>query len=126
MEKTYCVDTARQVRRCPGTIPAVTTQPATPGITRLGTEIVNWYLVDDGGRLTAVDAALPGYERSLEADLQQHGYKLGDIEAVVLTHSDGDHFGMAARMHAAGVRVLVHSADEERLRKPGAKSGDGA
>jgi glyoxylase-like metal-dependent hydrolase (beta-lactamase superfamily II) len=104
----------------------VTNQPETQGITRLGTEIVNWYLVEDGGRLTAVDAGLPGYADSLESDLAAHGHALDDIEAVVLTHSDGDHFGLAAKMHAAGARVLVHSADDAKLRKPGAKSGDGA
>jgi glyoxylase-like metal-dependent hydrolase (beta-lactamase superfamily II) len=102
------------------------TTPETPGITRLGTEIVNWYIVEDGGRLTAVDAGLPGYADSLEADLGEHGLALGDIEAVVLTHSDGDHFGMAAKMEAAGARVLVHSADDAKLRKPAPKSGDGA
>jgi glyoxylase-like metal-dependent hydrolase (beta-lactamase superfamily II) len=104
----------------------MTKQPETRGVTRLGTEIVNWYLVEEGGRLTAVDAGLPGYAGSLEADLGAHGHSLGDIEAVVLTHSDGDHFGMAAKMRAAGARVLVHEEDDAKLRKPGPKSGDGA
>jgi glyoxylase-like metal-dependent hydrolase (beta-lactamase superfamily II) len=96
------------------------------GITRLGTEIVNWYLVEDGGRLTAVDSGLPAYGRTLEADLAALGRTLGDVEAVVLTHSDSDHMGMAAQMRDAGARVLIHSDDEPRLRKPGPKSGDGA
>jgi glyoxylase-like metal-dependent hydrolase (beta-lactamase superfamily II) len=96
------------------------------GVTRLGTEIVNWYVVEDGGRLTAVDSGLPGYAKSLEADLSEAGYKLGDVEAVVLTHSDSDHMGMAARMQDAGARVLIHELDEPKLRKPGPKSGDGA
>jgi glyoxylase-like metal-dependent hydrolase (beta-lactamase superfamily II) len=104
----------------------VTKQPEAPGITRLGSEIVNWYLVEEDGRLTAVDAGLPGYGDALESDLAAQGHSLGDIEAVVLTHADGDHFGMAAKMHAAGARVLVHTGDEARLRKPGPKSGDGA
>jgi glyoxylase-like metal-dependent hydrolase (beta-lactamase superfamily II) len=103
----------------------VTKQPETPGITRLGTEIVNWYLVEEDGRLTAVDAGLPGYAGSLESDLAAHGHALGDIEAVVLTHSDGDHFGLAAKMRA-GARVLVHEDDDAKLRKPAPKSGDGA
>jgi glyoxylase-like metal-dependent hydrolase (beta-lactamase superfamily II) len=96
------------------------------GVTRLGTELVNWYVVEDGGRLTAVDAGLPGYASRLEADLGEAGFSLGDIEAVVLTHADGDHFGMAARMRDAGARVLVHTDDDARLRKRGPKSGDGA
>lgn len=97
-----------------------------PGVHRLGTEIVNWYLVEDRGKLTAVDAGLPAYTRTLEADLAASGHGLDDIEAVVLTHSDGDHVGMAATMRAAGARVLIHEADLPTLRKPGPKSGDGA
>jgi glyoxylase-like metal-dependent hydrolase (beta-lactamase superfamily II) len=97
-----------------------------PGIHRLGTDIVNWYLVDDGGRLTAVDAGLPGYRESLEADLAALGRALSDVDAVVLTHSDGDHIGMAATMRDAGARVLIHGGDDATLRKPGPKSGDGS
>ena len=29
------------------------------GVVRLGTELVNWYLVEDGGRVTIVDAGAP-------------------------------------------------------------------
>ena len=96
------------------------------GVTRLGTEIVNWYVVEDGGRLTAVDSGLPGYGSKLEQDLREAGYNLADIEAVVLTHSDSDHMGMAAQMRDAGARVLIHEADEPKVRKPGPKSGDAA
>jgi glyoxylase-like metal-dependent hydrolase (beta-lactamase superfamily II) len=45
---------------------------------------------------------------------------------VVLTHSDGDHVGLVPTLAEAGARVLIHSADERTLRKPGPKSGDGA
>jgi glyoxylase-like metal-dependent hydrolase (beta-lactamase superfamily II) len=95
-----------------------------PGVYGLGTEMVNWYLVEDGGRLTAVDAGLPGYRETLDADLQALGHGMGDVEAVVLTHCDADHTGLANAFKEAGARVLIHSADERRLRKPGPKSGD--
>lgn len=95
-----------------------------PGVYALGTDIVNWYLVEDEGRLSAVDAGLPGFADRLEADLAQLGRRLGDVEAVVLTHSDGDHTGVAPRLRAAGSRVFVHAADQATLRKPGGKGGD--
>ena len=91
---------------------------------RLGNWFVNWYLVEDRGRLTAVDAGLPGFKRSLESDLASLGFGLGDIEAVILTHSDGDHTGLAKVLHEAGARVLIHASDEPKLRRPGPKSGD--
>jgi glyoxylase-like metal-dependent hydrolase (beta-lactamase superfamily II) len=85
---------------------------------------VNWYLVEDGGRLTAVDAGLSGFNGSLPSDLSSLGFAPGDVEAVILTHSDSDHTGLAAALRAAGARVLIHSDDEPKLRKPGPKSGD--
>jgi glyoxylase-like metal-dependent hydrolase (beta-lactamase superfamily II) len=97
-----------------------------PGVHRMGTPIVNWYLFEDDGRLTAVDSGLAGYAQTLEDDLAALEHRLGDVEAVVLTHSDGDHVGMAARMQEAGARVLIHGEDEDSLRKPGPKSGDGS
>lgn len=95
-----------------------------PGVYGLGTDIVNWYLVADDEGLTAVDAGLPGYASSLEEDLRAIGRAPGDVAAVVLTHADADHTGLAPVFQAAGARVLVHSADVGLLRKPGSKGGD--
>jgi glyoxylase-like metal-dependent hydrolase (beta-lactamase superfamily II) len=97
-----------------------------PGVFRLGTPIVNWYLVGDGDSLTAVDSGLPGYGGTLDEDLRAHGLDAGQVEAVVLTHSDGDHTGLATSFREKGARVLIHSADAASLAKPGAKSGDAA
>jgi glyoxylase-like metal-dependent hydrolase (beta-lactamase superfamily II) len=93
---------------------------------RLGDEVVNWYLIEDGGRLTAVDAGLPSHAKTLAADLEAIGKRAEDVEAVVLTHSDSDHTGVAPLLQEAGARVLIHSDDEATLRKPGPKAGDGA
>jgi glyoxylase-like metal-dependent hydrolase (beta-lactamase superfamily II) len=94
------------------------------GFHRLGSDLVNWYVVEDEDRLTAVDAGLPAFAGSLQADLQKLGRSPGDVEAVVLTHSDSDHTGVAAVLGEAGARVFIHSGDEETLRKPGPKGGD--
>jgi glyoxylase-like metal-dependent hydrolase (beta-lactamase superfamily II) len=85
---------------------------------------VNWYLIEDGGKLTAVDAGLPGFAKDLERELAQLGVALADVEAVVLTHSDGDHTGLAPVFRDAGARVLIHADDDATLRKPGPKGGD--
>jgi glyoxylase-like metal-dependent hydrolase (beta-lactamase superfamily II) len=95
-----------------------------PGVHALGSRIVNWYLVEEDGQLTAVDSGLPRFAETLEADLRALGHEVGDVEAVVLTHSDGDHMGMARALQEAGARVLIHADDDESLRKPGPKSGD--
>jgi glyoxylase-like metal-dependent hydrolase (beta-lactamase superfamily II) len=95
-----------------------------PGVYRLGNSLFNWYLVEDNGRLTAVDAGLPGFGNTLVEDLASLGFGLGDVDAVILTHSDPDHTGLAPTLHASGARVLIHEKDEPKLRKPGPKSGD--
>jgi glyoxylase-like metal-dependent hydrolase (beta-lactamase superfamily II) len=95
-----------------------------PGVHGLGTEIVNWYLIEVDGRLVAVDSGLPKFEETLDADLEAIGRKREDVEAVVLTHSDGDHTGLASPLREAGARVLIHAEDDATLRKPGPKSGD--
>jgi glyoxylase-like metal-dependent hydrolase (beta-lactamase superfamily II) len=92
----------------------------------MGTELVNWYLVEEGGRLTAIDAGLPGFAKGLDEELAAIDRRPEDVEAVVLTHSDADHTGLAPVFREAGARVLIHAADEETLRKPGPKTGDGS
>ena len=95
-----------------------------PGVHGLGDEMVNWYVVEDGGRLTAVDAGVPAFAKTLEADLASIGRKPADVAALVLTHSDADHTGIAPALQEDGARVLIHSADDATLRKPGPKKGD--
>jgi glyoxylase-like metal-dependent hydrolase (beta-lactamase superfamily II) len=95
-----------------------------PGVHRLGSRLVNWYLVEDEGGVTAVDAGLPRFARDLDGDLRELDHGIGDVDAVVLTHSDSDHTGLAAGMRDGGARVLIHAADEATLAKPGPKGGD--
>lgn len=95
-----------------------------PGVHRLGSHVVNWYLVEEEGRLTAVDAGLPAFEKTVDADLQALGHRRSDVAAVVLTHSDSDHTSLARALREAGARVLIHADDEATLREPKAKTGD--
>ena len=104
----------------------VVSRDVAPGIHRLGHPKVNWYLLEDAGSFTAIDAGLPGFRKSLEADLSELGVSPDAVEALILTHSDADHTGLAGALHDAGARVLIHSTDDEKLRRPGAKSGDAA
>lgn len=83
-----------------------------PGVRRLGTRWVNWYVVEDGARLTVVDAGLPQYWDQLTAALAAMGRQISDVEAVVLTHNHFDHLGCAERVRAeSGGRAYIHPAD---------------
>src|SRR5260370_33699164 len=104
----------------------VVSRDVAPGIHRLGHPKVNWYILEDEGQYTAIDAGLPGFRTSLEADLAELGVPPDAVEALILTHSDADHTGLAGALHQAGARGLIHSTSAPKLRRPGAKSGDAA
>lgn len=84
---------------------------------RLGSSLVNSYLVEEGGLVTIVDTGLPGYWRDLPAELAAMGRSLDDVRGVVLTHGDSDHIGFAERLRRErGVPVFVHDLDAARAR----------
>ena len=87
------------------------------GLHRVGSDIVNSYLIADSGGVTIIDAGLPGYWKLVQAELAAMGKSLGDVRAVILTHGDTDHIGFAARLHReTGVAVYIHEADVDRAR----------
>lgn len=86
-------------------------------IHRLGSSLVNSYLVEEAGLVTIIDAGLPGYFGDLSAELAAMGRSLDDVRAVVLTHGDTDHIGFAERLRRErGVPVYVHELDAARAR----------
>jgi glyoxylase-like metal-dependent hydrolase (beta-lactamase superfamily II) len=93
----------------------MTTEVA-PGIHRLGNEVVNFYLVEDGEGLTLVDGGLAGFRGQLEAFLRERRRALSDVDAVILTHAHADHVGVAEAVRAAGATVHVHQGDAEMAR----------
>jgi glyoxylase-like metal-dependent hydrolase (beta-lactamase superfamily II) len=88
-----------------------------PGLHRVGSDLVNSYVVADGTELTLIDAGVPGQWRDLTAELAGMGRLISDIRAVILTHGDTDHIGFAERLRREhGVPIYVHEADAARAR----------
>jgi glyoxylase-like metal-dependent hydrolase (beta-lactamase superfamily II) len=87
------------------------------GVHRVGSDIVNSYLIVDADGITIIDAGLPGYWKLLQHELAVLGKNLSDVRALILTHGDTDHIGFAARLHAeTGIVPHIHQADIERAR----------
>lgn len=85
---------------------------AAPGIHRIEDSFTNWYLLEEEGALTVVDACVPTSWASLELALRQLGRRLDDIRALVLTHAHFDHIGIAERLRRElHVPVYVHEND---------------
>jgi glyoxylase-like metal-dependent hydrolase (beta-lactamase superfamily II) len=82
------------------------------GVHRIADSYTNWYLLEESGRLTVVDAGVPRSWQSLHDALRRLGRSASDIEAVVLTHAHFDHVGFAERARSElGVPVYVHEND---------------
>ena len=95
-----------------------------PGIHRLTGGASNFYLVEQPGGLTLVDAGTPGDWRLFLRTLDTLGRRLDDLDAVVLTHAHPDHVGFAERARREGpTSVWVHRDDAAVAQ--GAKLGKG-
>ncbi len=96
-------------------------------IHRAGTELVNYYLLEEGGRVTIVDAGLPGYRSDLDDELRAIGRTISDVEALVLTHAHIDHIGFAAQLHdERGIPVHVPEAEAPQATTGKAPSTEGS
>ena len=79
---------------------------------RLGSHLVNWWIVEEGGKLTVVDTGMRKQYDQLPTALERMGRTIGDIEAIFLTHAHDDHQGSAARIrNEAQADVHVHHGD---------------
>jgi glyoxylase-like metal-dependent hydrolase (beta-lactamase superfamily II) len=83
-----------------------------PGMHRLTGGVANFYLVEQSGGLTLVDAGTPGDWKLFLRTLDTLGRRLDDLDAVVLTHAHPDHVGFAERARREGpASVWVHEDD---------------
>src|ERR1700735_1342760 len=87
------------------------------GLYRIGSDIVNSYLVVGGDGVTIIDAGLPRYWNLLNGELSRIGLTLDDVRALILTHGDTDHIGFAAQLsREKGIPAYLHPADADRAR----------
>lgn len=88
-----------------------------PSLHRIGSDLVNVYLVADETGVTVIDAGLSGHWREFLAELAAMGRSPADVRALLLTHGDTDHLGFAERLRREqGVPVFVHQGDAARAR----------
>lgn len=93
-----------------------TSREVAEGVYRFGTRRINWYVLKGDAGLTVVDAGLPGHRTQLGDWLEENGFTLADVRALVLTHADADHVGFATDLADRGVPVYCHPADLPLLR----------
>lgn len=92
-----------------------TTQQVAPGVYRYADGLVNWYLLEEEGELTLVDAGWPRSWPNVEAAIGGLGHSVSDVSAIVLTHAHPDHLGAAEPARkATGAPVYVHREEVAR------------
>lgn len=85
------------------------------GVFHFGDGYVNWFVIEDNGHMTVVDAGIPAHYKGLSRWLERTGRSMSDIDAVLVTHAHADHVGFALRLsHAAAAPVYLHRGDEAR------------
>jgi glyoxylase-like metal-dependent hydrolase (beta-lactamase superfamily II) len=88
-----------------------------PSLHRVGSDMVNSYLVEDASGVTVIDAGLPGNYSDLRMELTAMGRTIEDVRGVILTHADTDHIGYAERLRREhGIAIRVHELDAARAR----------
>jgi glyoxylase-like metal-dependent hydrolase (beta-lactamase superfamily II) len=93
----------------------------------IGSEFVHFYVLEENGELTLIDAGLSGYRDTLEPALARAGRSIEDLKAVVLTHADPDHVGFAGQLQSThGIPVYVHRLDGDRTLAGKTKQTEGS
>ncbi|MBV8444440.1 MAG: MBL fold metallo-hydrolase, partial [Candidatus Dormibacteraeota bacterium] len=94
---------------------------------RVTNGVSNFYAVEQGGKVTLVDAGTPRDWTRLVSALETTGLGLDAVDCILLTHAHSDHTGFSERARTeAGVAIWLHAADEEMARGGPAQSHEGS
>ena len=76
----------------------------------------NAYLVESEESVTVVDTGLPGNAGKILDYVEKAGWHRSDVRMIILTHSDVDHVGSAARLRKeTGAKIAIHEADAPKV-----------
>lgn len=93
------------------------TQEITGGVYRYADGLVNWYMIEEDGQLTIVDAGWPRSWPRIEQAISGLGRSVRDVAAIVLTHGHPDHLGAAEKARQeCGALVMAYREEVPRVK----------
>ncbi len=69
--------------------------------------VIHPVVIHGGNELILCDAGYPRQTNDLEAALRLHGFSIGDLTRIIVTHHDHDHIGSLAALKALNPRAEV-------------------
>lgn len=76
-------------------------------IFNVGNKSINLYLIDSGTHRLLIDAGFPSQLNELGRAMRQTGFKISDIDYLMVTHFHIDHAGAVQELKNEGVRFIL-------------------
>jgi glyoxylase-like metal-dependent hydrolase (beta-lactamase superfamily II) len=74
-----------------------------------GLRVAHVYVLTSEEGLTLIDSGTPGEAEKIVKQIEEGGYALSDVRAIVMTHAHSDHTGCVAELaRRSGAQVLAH------------------
>ncbi len=77
----------------------------------------NQYLIRDGDSLSLIDTGVSGNARTILRGIASLGLSAHNLQRILITHADADHYGALARLQAlAGAQTCTSQPEAEAIR----------
>lgn len=81
-----------------------------------GLRVAHVYVLASEEGLALIDSGMPGEVDKIVKQIEEAGYALSDIRAIVMTHAHSDHTGCVAELaRRSGAQVLAHRDEVDYL-----------